>query len=138
MFDPLTIAEGVNDAIGSASKVIEYISDVKSAGEDRKNVLEELQSTHYLLYRIKDQANQAPWDDKLSETMKWLSMPKGPLEQFQGALEKLVSKLKPVAGLKKVGKALAWPFDKKSVSNILQTIQRQKLLFELVLQCDVK
>lgn len=138
MIDPGTVAKAVESAIGTASNVIEYINDVKSASEDRKNLLEELQSTHYLLYRIKDQASQAHWDEKLSETMKWLSVPKGPLEQFQRALEKLASKLKPVEGLKKAGKALTWTFDKKAINDILQTIQRQKSLFELALQCDVK
>ena len=105
MIDPGTVAKAVESAIGTASNVIEYINDVKSASEDRKNLLEELESTHYLLYRIKDRASQSHWDDKLSETMKWLSVPKGPLEQFQRALEKLASKLKPVEGLKKAGKS---------------------------------
>jgi hypothetical protein len=136
MIDPVTVADGVSIAVEFTATVMGYINDVKCASEDRKNLLHELTSTHYLLYRIKDQANQAHWDDKLSETMKWLGTPKGPLEQFKGALEKLASKLKPAEGLKKAGKALTWYFDKKAINEILQTIQRQKLLFELVVQCD--
>src|SRR5437879_2376474 len=113
MIDPVTAIQGVGTAISFASNVITYINDVKSARKDRNDLLEELKSTHDLLYRIKDQADQAHCDDNLIQSIKWLSTPKGPLEQFQGALEKLASKLEPVSGLKKVKKDLTWSLDKK-------------------------
>ena len=49
--------------------------------------------------------------------------PKGPIEQFGLALRRLAEKLAPVDddGLKKVGKALAWPFQKKEIEGILRS-----------------
>ena len=68
--------------------------------------------------------------------MKSLNVPTGPLEQFKIALEHLASKLAPVDGLRKVGKALAWPFQKTEIQDILNMIERQKSLFNLALQND--
>jgi hypothetical protein len=63
-------------------------------------------------------------------------MPKGPLEQFKGALEQLASRLEPSKGVKKVGRALTWPFQTEEIKEILSTIERQKSLFDLALQND--
>ncbi len=41
-----------------------------------------------------------------------LGVPDGPLEKFTGVMLKLQSKLKPVNGMKGVGKRLVWSFDK--------------------------
>jgi hypothetical protein len=112
--------------------VIGYINDVKGASEERKRILDELSSTHYLLFLLKDKAEAKEWGD----TIKSLAIPKGPLEQFKDALERLASKLAPAEGLKKVGRALTWPFQKDDVKYILSTIERQKSLFSLALQND--
>jgi hypothetical protein len=42
----------------------------------------------------------------------------------------------PQKGLKKLSKALCWPFEKGEIKDILGTIERQKSLFSLALQND--
>lgn len=69
-------------------------------------------------------------------TIKPLNLPGGPLDKFKIILEQLALKLKPVEGAKKVGRALKWPFQKGEINEILNTLERQKTLFNLALQND--
>jgi len=136
MADPLSIAASIIAVLQLTGTVIGYINDTKDAGEERKRILNETKNIHYLLYLLKDNVERPQWDDTWLETMRSFSAPEGPLEQFKLELERLASKLKPTAGLKKIGKALTWPFQKEEVKDILAGIERQKSLFGLALQND--
>jgi hypothetical protein len=143
MTDGLSVAASVIAVVQITGTVITYLEAVKDAPKERKRILEEVTSTHYLLFRIKDQYNikdtgdGAPkWDEEMAETMRWLSCPNGPLEQFKRAMETLSAKLKPSHGLQKFGKSVIWPFKKEEIKDLLQTMERQKTLFTIALQMD--
>src|SRR5579862_3664474 len=138
MADPLSITASVISILRLTETVIHYLLDVKGAGKDRDTILTEITSTHSFLFLLQGKAEKsgAQWDERFFQTMKALNGPKGPLEQFKLALEQLAIKLTPVTGLKKLGKALAWPFESKEIKNILSKIERQKSLFLLALQND--
>jgi hypothetical protein len=136
MADPLSISASIIAVLQLSGTVIGYLNDVKGASEDRHRLLNEVTSISGLLYFLKDRAAQSQYGDSWSMTLASLNTPKGPLEQFKSALERLTLKLAPVEGWRKAGKALAWPFQKEEIKEILGAIERHKSLFNLALQND--
>ena len=80
--------------------------------------------------------DQAQLDDPFTSTLRSLNVPHGPFAQFDSALESIASKLAPVQKWNKFGKALRWQFEKEEILTILNTIERQKVLFKLARQND--
>ena len=60
----------------------------------------------------------------------------GPVEQLESSLGSIVNKVRPVSKLKKIGKALVWPFTIKEVEEILKKMERQKSTITFALQGD--
>ena len=111
-----------------------YLQDVKDASEDRQRILTEVTSVTGLLSCLKDLADREQERSPSTSAARLLAVEDGPLSQFKQALERLSSKLAPVTGLKKAGKTLMWPFQKREISDILKIIERQKTYFVLALQ----
>lgn len=132
----LGIAASIISVIQLTGTVTQYLVSVKGASRDRQKIYNELSSITSILFVLKDQADEAEHDGSWDTTLRALDMPKGPLEQFQKALETLAAKLAPVDGLKKLHKSLMWPFQEKEIKDILSTIERQKALFSLARQND--
>lgn len=134
--DPLSISASIVALIQLSSTVIGYLSDVKDSHKEQQKIRLELCNTLPMLSILQDQAQQAEDGDEWSSTLLSLSAADGPIQQFQQALERLEHKLAPAKGVKKVGKAFIWPFEKAEIQGILSTIERQKLLFSLARQND--
>lgn len=134
--DPVTIFKVITTVLDHSGTVINYLKDVKGASEDRKRISDEIVTTQAFLFMLKDKSRSAQSDESWHKTLLSLSAPSGPLEQFKNALDRLAINLMPVDGLKRVQKALTWPFQKQEVKDILATIERQKPLFLLALQND--
>lgn len=132
----LGIAASIIAVIQMTGTVTQHLASVKGATKDRQNILNELSTVTGILFVLKDQADEAEHDGSWDTTLRALNMPNGPLEQFKAALETLTTKLAPVDGLKKIRKALIWPFQEKEIRDILSTIERQKGLFNLARQND--
>src|SRR4051812_8352865 len=135
MADPISISTSIIAVLQLNSTVIGYISEVSTASKDRQRVLVEVSSTQGILAALKGLGENVGWPSSWTLTVQSLNVPGGPLEQFKITLERLASKLKPVEGWKMARKALAWPFQKEEVNQILRLIERQKTLFSLALQC---
>jgi hypothetical protein len=101
---------------------------VKDASGDRQRLLNEITSTSYFLYALKDRAERSQHDNSWSRTLKWLNTPNGALEQFKSALEHINLKLAPVEGWRKAEKALTWHFQREEIKDILIAIERHKSL----------
>ena len=134
--DPLSISASIVALMQLSSTVIGYLSDVKSSHKEQQKIRLEICNTLPMLSILQDQAQQAENGDEWSSTLRSLSAADGPIQQFRKALERLEHKLAPVRGVKKVGKAFIWPFEKVEIQSILSTIERQKLLFSLARQND--
>lgn len=134
--DPLSISASIISVLQLTGTVIQYLNTVKGAPKDRQRILSELCNVNNTLYILEDQASQAQQDNAWSSTLLSLNKPNGPIEQFKIALERLETKLAPVGGLRKVGKAIAWPFQKEEIEEILNVIERQMPLFNLARQND--
>lgn len=135
--DPLSISASITALLQLTSTVIQFLNGVKGAPEDRRNILSELACVSGILYVLQDQAEQAKQGDQWSSTLQSLNVTNGPLDQFRTALERLSLKLaSPATGLKKLGKAIVWPFQKEEIKEILGSIERQKALLTLARQND--
>ena len=85
---------------------------------------------------LKDTAEQVQQEQRSLTALATLSAPNGPLEQLKSALQELASRLAPAHGVRRVGKALSWPFSKSEINAILERIERQKSVFSLALEND--
>ena len=63
-------------------------------------------------------------------------MPHGALDQYKIALEQLATKLTGGHNAQKIGRAVAWKFDKVELDGILKSIARLKSLIRIALQND--
>jgi hypothetical protein len=136
MADPLSISASIIAILQLTGTVVQYISDVKSAPQDRQRILDELVSVTGVLYHLKGLAERPQSDGPGALTVKSLDGPKGPLDQFKIALERLAAKLAPSHGVQKFGKKITWPFQKAEIKEILDLIERQKSLFNMALNND--
>ena len=135
--DPLSISASITALLQLTSTVIQYLNCVKGAPEERRRILSELASVNGILFILQDEADQAKQGDQWSSSLGSLNVPDGPLDQFRRALERLASKFaSPATGLKKLGNAMMWPFQKEEIKEILGSIGRQKGLLNLARQND--
>lgn len=135
--DPVSLAASITALLQLTSSVIQYLNGVRGASEDRGRILSELASVNSVLFILQDQADQAKHGDQWSSTLQSLNVSKGPLDQLRSALEVLAFKLAPPAtSIKKLGKAIVWPFQKEEVREVLGSIERQKALLTLARQND--
>lgn len=140
MADPLSITASIVAVLQLTSTVIQYISDVQDASQERLKLRDEISSSSWALYMLKNRAEQAREGQPWQSSMALLGAPGGPLEQFQNTLDKLAAKLLPAkkmkGGLSELGRAIAWPFQKDEVLRFINVLERQKSLFHLALQND--
>lgn len=115
--------------------VVQYLNNVKGAPKECKKVLAEVSSASGILLILRDLAERSG-DGTWSPTLKSVSQPNGPLDQYRIALERLTSKLLPSESWRKASRAWAWPFQKEEVMEVLAMMERQKSLFILALQND--
>lgn len=134
--DPLSISASISALLQLTGTVVKYLNAVKGASKEARNLLLEISGVSGLLYQLKDLAKDGASDESELRTFESLGVPQGPLEQFQTVLEKLASKLEPVAGLKATGRVLLWPFQKPEIQDLLSKIERLKTVFGLALQQD--
>ena len=134
--DPLSVSAGIVALVQLTSTVVHYLSEVKDGPKELQKLRLEIPSLLNILFRLQDQANQAEQDDSFLPNLGLLNGTDGPFEQLRTVLEKLAAKVAPTEGLGKLRKTLKWPFDKKEIHEILNTIERQKTLFNLALQND--
>lgn len=132
MIDPFSILT----VLKLTAAIIQYLNDVKGANKEREELLAEVSSASGVLLILKDLAERSGWNETWSTTLESVSQPNGPIDQYKIALERLTSKILPVEGWRKAGRALAWPFQREEIRDILATIERQKSLFNLAIQND--
>lgn len=128
----LEITAGIIAILQLSKVVVGYIRDLKNASTDSTRLLVEITHGLGLLFMLKDLVAQ----DESGDVGKTLGAPQGPLVQFKQTLERLAKLLEPAVGLKKAGRAVAWPFKKEEIRDILHQIERQKTHFILALELD--
>jgi hypothetical protein len=133
--DPLSISCSIAALLQLTSTVIQCLVDVGDASEGRREVLNEISCVSGFLFALKELSDRTEWTGSWRNTTKALGAPGGSLEQFKRSIEHLASKL-GTNGSRKAQRALAWPFQKGEIKEILLKIERQKALFVLALAND--
>ena len=133
--DPLSIASAIAALQQVTLTVIQFLVDMKEAAGYRKKILDEVSSAAGLLFVLQDLANRSKETKSWCTTIGALNMPDGPLAQYKKSLELLLSILGSdnSSDLKRIQKALLWPFQKGPIHDILQAIERQKSTFAIAL-----
>jgi len=116
--------------------VIRYLKDVKDASKDCHDILVEIGSTSSLLYVLNDLITKSDTQGSYLALVRSLAVPRGPLDQFRSALDRLYGKIMPANSFTKAARVLTWPLKKDKVKELLSTIERLKSLFSLALQND--
>lgn len=106
-----------------------YIGGVKRAGDDMKELLEELSSLMKALITLKDFTDANP----LSPTLQGLD---GPIRACTRELETLEAKLTTRKGVMGMIDRLQWPFKNSEFSDLKSRIERHKSLFTFALAID--
>ena len=134
--DPLSITVSVLTLLQLTEKVIKYARQTKDSPKERTRVLQEVSGLFGLLVTLKSLVDDCdPQDPWLRATTR-LATSNGPLEQYRCALERLVGKIMPGDGLRKIGQALVWKFTKEDISDLLSQIERVKSLIDIALGMD--
>lgn len=129
MTDPLSVTASLIAVLQLSAVVVTYLKDVKDAGSDRAKLLVEISSTKGVLETLDCVAKEDDNPDRLSVL-------KDPLASYDSLLKRLEKALAPSHGVRKLGKALKWPFDKPEVRQLLLELERCKSLFSLALHTD--
>jgi hypothetical protein len=133
VMDPLSFSASIVALLQLSSTVVKYLSDMKDAEGDRRNLMVEVVSIKGLLLTLQDLVQPGEtWLD----TVQSLGALNGPLELCELLLKRLEEKLSLATGPHKFRKVLAWPFQKGEIKDILCGIGRLKTLFGLALQND--
>jgi len=136
MADPLSITAGIIAVLQLTTTAVQYLNNVKNAPAERHQILIEVSTLSGYLLTLKALAESMQPNNLQASALRSLNVPDGPLQQVKFALERLVSKLKPARGFKKVSTSLTWTLNKTDVNDILASIERQKALFLLAMQND--
>jgi hypothetical protein len=133
--DPLSISLQIIALSQVTSTVIQCLLDIGEASGCRKKILNEISSAAGFLFVLQDLANRSKETESWHATLGALNVPGGPLAQFKISMESLVSIIgnDSSSDLKRAQNALAWPFRRGQINEILQAIERQKLTFALAL-----
>jgi hypothetical protein len=133
MVDPVSLSASIASLLQVASTVVKCINGMKDAPAELKRLMIEVSSTRGILSDLNGLVHSSK---TVLVAVQSLNGPGGPLEQLRSSLELLDRKLTPVVGLNAVGTALAWPFRKGEIRDVLCAIERHKTLFSLALQND--
>ena len=136
MAEALGVVSSLVTILELSGHVLDYLHKVKDASKDSERIVLELCNLNGFLASLKELLARADSKETWLATVRSLAVPKGPIAQYEDALKRLASKLEPVVGLKKAGKAMRWPFEKKEVLHTLNNLERQKTMFMLALQND--
>ena len=135
--DPVSaigLVASIVQLIGTTSKVIKYVDDIRDAPKERASLASEAANLVPLLMTLKLRAETSssayPWFSSL----KSLGLPGGPLTELQVLMEQLGGKLK--LRNKKLSGHLLWPSDQKECLALLAKIERVKSLIGLAMQDD--
>ncbi len=138
--DPVTVfglASSIIQLINTTTIAIKFLNDVKDAPKDRARLALESSSLLALLTDLRFRIEEAKLtDDPWFANIRSLGEEGVLLKQFNGAIEELEKKLKLEGWGKKFGGELRWALNKKSVNDIVSSIERMKSLVSLALQKD--
>ena len=130
MADPLSISGSIAAVVQVSVAVLRYLGDVKDASAHTNRLRNEIDSLQRILRPVLQRLEQS---GNSIFTRQLIEAQSGPLDELHILLEDLQRRLAPVAGFRKIRKAVIWPFEKRDIIEIVGAIERQKTLFMMTL-----
>lgn len=137
--DPISVislAASVAQLIGMLAGIIKYINDVKDGPNDRAMLARETASLLTFLTDFRYEIEKSDLKAKWFSSVRLLVEEGGPLESFAEDMKKLLQKLRPSGGPKKLVKTITWPMERGDVDKIISRMERLKTLISLSRQED--
>ncbi|KAF7508365.1 hypothetical protein GJ744_009356 [Endocarpon pusillum] len=134
--DPLSVTASIIAVVTLTGQVISYLNDVRSAPKTRARFAKEAANVQCLLISLRYHLDESTPEDLWFKEVRKLTVENGPIDQFRLAIEQLMTKVEPKAGLKKVGETLLWKLNEKDVEEILSRIERLKSIIQIAIQMD--
>ena len=132
--DPLSISASIVALLQLTATVIGYTKDAIGAKRDRAQILEEMKALETLLKSLQKRCDQTPAQQG-GEWLETLKSLKDSFDSFKEVVEGLEKKMRPRLGWGKV-KCMIWSLQKADMKELLDSLERYKLLFNLALQND--
>ncbi|OAL26569.1 hypothetical protein AYO22_04180 [Fonsecaea multimorphosa] len=133
--DGLSDAATIIAVIKLSCEVVGFVGTAIGATKERKRVREEVQACQTILQQLKDEAEESEEGQRWAKIIKALEEPHAPLGRLWIALNVLKTRLEPKGGPKLLT-SLRWPFQRKEVEKIIDSIEREKALLGLALVND--
>ena len=129
MAEPISLAASIITFLELSTSISQFIGEVKGAAKNIHTLSEDIEAMESLLLLLEQFAH--PRKTWLGADAK--AAGNRPLEQYRRLLDLLKKKLKPLSKNRVVA-ALLWPFKKREIKEILDSVERQKVAFMLALQ----
>ncbi|KAF5566747.1 ankyrin repeat domain-containing protein [Fusarium phyllophilum] len=134
--DPLGATASIIAILQLSTAATHYVVSAKGATKQQRRLHEELRGCEDMLLQLKDiLENERPGPTR-SPLISLLEGPHSPFKRLETLFESIKAKLYPKKGLARVFSSLAWPFNEKDVSELIDAIQREKDLLQLALGSD--
>ncbi|KAL8711015.1 MAG: hypothetical protein Q9225_007182, partial [Loekoesia sp. 1 TL-2023] len=134
--EPISLVASFSTIVQLSVQAAQCLKDIRHGPEDRIRLREEIRGTSCLLQMLQDRIEDADSNEESLASIEKLNFPGGPLDQFKNALNKIMKKLAPNDRLRQMSRIFLWPFSKKDVVDLIETIERQKRAFNLAIQND--
>ena len=134
--DGLSSAASIIAVVQVAASVITYLIDVKNAPKDCKKCVVEISNSNTLLLNLDLRLNESNSEDPWYVEVHALAIKDGPLDQYNQALQHLLTKVKPKNKVQKLANVLTWKFIKDEVAGVLARMERLKSLVSIALEMD--
>lgn len=120
-----------------SNDIVRYLQNVHDAGQDAMDYSREVPSFAALLNSLNAHITQKGIQDGDEWFDSVRALQRGPMQQYQAALEAFKAKVAPRAGFReKVAQHLRWQFIKDDVKDILAKMERLKNFVGIALQMD--
>ena len=134
--DGLSSAASIIAVVQIAASVITYLIDVKNAPKDCKKCVVEISNSNTLLLNLDLRLNESNSEDPWYVEVHALAIKDGPLDQYNQALQHLLTKVEPKHKVQKLANVLTWKFIKDEVAGILARMERLKSIVSIALEMD--
>lgn len=137
MADVIALASSIAQLLVAVKSIVGYVADVGHSSDERLRLTAEVQNLIPILEDLRTRLESSDASDAWVENLKALDSPGGPIERFQGTLERLQKSLvaRP-SGTITVKERLRWSFDKNKIIEYIDETERFKTTLILAQQND--
>ena len=134
--DPLSVTASVIAILQLTSDVITYLCNVMDAPKECRECIVDISNSNTLLLKLNSRLSETRSKEPWYTEVQALAVKNGPLDQYKLALQHLLTKVRPVGGMRKLTNTLMWTFIKEEVASIFARMERLKTLVSIALEMD--